>query len=248
MSAFYVPHLLKGRRFLITGATGGAGSRTSIEISRVGGICTLVARDPTKAEKVLRELMGPGHTVANHWLDGELQLLAGGPPYDGIFHAAGAEHIGALREAWKHEADVFHPSLRMGLTLLKNVGGNPSILKDGGSIVFMSSVAAVRGQTGMSLYCASKGAVEALVRAAAVELSTRRIRVNCIRAGGFASPMHSRMTQRMTMEAIDAYANRHLFGFGKAEDIAHAALFLLGDTSRWITGTELTVDGGFTAR
>lgn len=247
MSAYFVGHLLKGRRFLVTGATGGAGSRTAMEISRVGGMCSLVAPDPTKGEQVLRELHGSGHTMLNHFVDGELQLEASGP-FDGIFHAAGIEHVGALKDAWHSEAAVFHPSLRMALTLMKGVGGKPSLLKDGGSIVLMSSVAAVRGQTGMSLYCASKAAIEGLTRAAAVELASRRIRVNCIRAGGFDSPMHRRILQRATPQQIDTYADKHLFGFGKSEDIAHAALYLLSDAARWVTGTSMVVDGGFSAR
>lgn len=242
MSAYFNDHFLQGRRFLITGATGGAGSRTAIEISRAGGICSLVVRDMEKASKVLDELHGSGHAALGHYIDGVLQLE--GHPFDGVFHAAGAEYVGPLKDAWRHEPDVLHPSLRMALTLLKE----RSLVKDGGSIVFMSSVAAIRGQSGMSLYCASKGAIESLARAAAVELSPRRIRVNCIRAGAFDSPMHRRLCQNMTMEAIDTYAGRHLFGFGRAEDIAQAAMFLLGDTSRWITGSCMTVDGGFSAR
>lgn len=245
MSAFFVPHFLQGRRFLITGATGGVGSRTAIEISRVGGICTLVARDGDKAEKVLRELHGQGHSVHLGHLDVWEQESS-----DGIFHAAGIERIGALQSQDESTFDeVMRPTLIGALSMLSAAGSRKKpLVKDGGSIVFMSSVAATHGQTGMSLYCASKGAIEALTRAAAVELAPRRIRVNAIRAGAFASPMHTRITQGMTEAAIDAYAARHLFGFGKPEDIAHAALFLLGDTGRWITGTCMEVDGGYSCR
>jgi NAD(P)-dependent dehydrogenase (short-subunit alcohol dehydrogenase family) len=122
------------------------------------------------------------------------------------------------------------------------------LVKDSGSIVFMSSVAATHGQTGMSLYCASKGAIESLTRAAAVELAPRRIRVNAIRAGAFASPMHTRITQGMTEAAIDAYAAKHLFGFGRPEDVAHAVVFLLSDMAKWVTGSIFTIDGGYSAK
>jgi NAD(P)-dependent dehydrogenase (short-subunit alcohol dehydrogenase family) len=122
------------------------------------------------------------------------------------------------------------------------------LVKDGGSIVLMSSVAATHGQAGMSLYCASKGAVESLVRAAAVELAPKRIRVNAIRAGAFASPMHSRITQGMTEKAIDDYAQKHLFGFGRPEDVAYPVVFLLSDMARWVTGSIWNVDGGYSAK
>ena len=245
MSAYFVPHLLQGRRFLITGATGGAGSRTAIEISRVGGICTLMARDAAKAEKVLRELNGSGHSTI---VVGDMVTVAfDGGPYDGIFHAQGAELIAPL--SMPDIEGVFDPSVRAGIFILQHAAmRKSSIIKDGGSIVFMSSVAATHGQTGMSLYCASKGAIESLVRAAAVELAPRRIRVNALRAGAFQSPMHTRITQRSTPEAVDKYAERHLLGFGRPESIAHAALFLLADTSSWITGTSLVVDGGYSCK
>ena len=245
MSAFFVDHLLKGRRFLVTGSTGGAGSRTAIEISRCGGICTLVARSAEKAEKVLRDLHGSGHSVS----------IVGGPlhpegTFDGIFHASGVEHIGPLLgNTPEKREEVDDASIGTAISLLALTASRKlPLVKDGGSIVFMSSVAATHGQSGMSLYCASKGAIESLTRAAAVELAPRRIRVNAIRAGAFASPMHTRITQRSTPEAVDAYAQKHLLGFGRAEDIANAALFLLADTSKWITGTMLICDGGYSAK
>lgn len=250
MSAYFVPHFLQGRRFLITGATGGVGSRTAIEISRCGGICTLVARDAGKAEKVLRELHGSGHGVHLYEAGGAILNISQLHGFDGLFHASGAEHVNAMSLSTNDaRAKVFDPSVGVGIGLLAGAAlKKDSLIKDGGSIVFMSSVAATHGQTGMSLYCASKGAIESLVRAAAVELAPRRIRVNAIRSGAFQSPMHTRITQRSTPEAVDKYAERHLFGFGRAEDISHAALFLLGDTSRWVTGSIWNVDGGFDAK
>ncbi len=246
MSAYFVQHFLKGRRFLITGATGGAGSRTAIEISRVGGICTLVARDGNKAERVLRDLHGAGHSTL-FTTDSAVDVTSNAP-YDGWFDAAGMEAVKPLSGS-SDTGEVFHANVNNIFNLMASVGSRAKpLIKDGGSIVLMSSVAAVRGQTGMSMYCASKAAVEGLVRASAVELAPRRIRVNCIRAGAFASPMHTRICQRATVEAIDEYAKKHLFGFGRTEDIAQAALFLLGDTSRWITGTSLVCDGGYACK
>lgn len=248
MSAFYVAHLLQNRRFLVTGATGGAGSMTAIALSRVGGIVNVMGRDAQKVEKLRRELHGQGHTS---WvLNGAAPDFTDCGPYDGIFHAAGVEYIGTLQGQTTETVEkVMAPSVSMAISFLGAVASRKDpMLKDGGSIVLMSSVAAVRGANGMSLYCASKGAIESLTRAAAVELATRRIRVNCIRAGAFASPMHSRITQRSTPDAIDEYARRHLLGFGRAEDISNMALFLLSDLGKWCTGAAFSVDGGYDAK
>lgn len=247
VSAFFVGHLLKDRKFLIGGSTGGAGARTALEISRVGGICTLLARDGKKGEMLLRQLHGSGHSLLlgdKHGVADATQRA----PYDGWFDAAGAEAIRPLSQSFDGE-DVFWPNFESKLGLLAGCAlrQNP-ILKDGGSIVFMSSVAAVRGQAGMSLYCASKSAIEGLVRAAAVELAPRRIRVNAIRAGAFGSEMHARICSRLTADQIDDYAKRHPLGFGRTEDIANTAVFLLSDAARWVTGACWALDGGYTAR
>ena len=87
-----------------------------------------------------------------------------------------------------------------------------------------------------------------MARAAAMELAPRRIRVNSIRAGAFSSPMHERLTKNMSSPTLQEYESRHPLGFGTVEDIVESAIFLLSDKSKWITGTALTVDGGYSAR
>lgn len=239
MSGTFSDYALKDRRFLVTGGAGGAGSAIALAISRCGGKVTLSVRDVQKGEKVLTSLMGSGHG-----------LLSGVPSgFDGLVHCAGSEMLAPLHSNTHSRTVDAMTAYTQAVQFLEMVGSRKTpLVKDGGSIVLMSSVAAVRGQVGMSLYCASKAAVEGLARAAAVELAPRRIRVNCLRAGGFASPMHTRLCNHMSTEAIDEYAKRHLIGFGRAQNIADAAIFLLSDASSWVTGTELTVDGGLSAK
>lgn len=233
----YSSSLLQGRRYLVTGVTGGAGRATAILISQLGGSVTCIAPDPERTEKVRRELHGGGHDVTISGL------------YNGIFHASGKELImpaGMVSD--ESVAEIFDASIGGAIGLIKSVAARNSILKDGGSVVMMSSVAAVCGTSGMTIYAASKGAIEGLVRSAAIELATRRIRVNAIRAGGFQSPMHSRIAARATPDSLDDYAAKHPLGFGKSEDVANMAVYLLSDMGRWITGSMVVVDGGFSCR
>lgn len=111
-----------------------------------------------------------------------------------------------------------------------------------GQIVNLSSVAATKGGRGQSNYAASKGAVEALTRALAVELAPRRIRVNAIAPG----VIETSMSQQVRDLAGDEVKSRILLKrYGLPEEIARAVVFLAGDLASYVTGQVLYVDGGF---
>lgn len=109
-------------------------------------------------------------------------------------------------------------------------------------------MAGLVGQKGRSLYAASKAALVSVAQSLAVELADRRIRVNVVAP---AVVLGSRAEQQFAMlppEQNAALAAAHPLGFGQPEDVANAAAYLLADSGRWVTGTTLTLDGGFTAQ
>lgn len=121
----------------------------------------------------------------------------------------------------------------------------PYMEKEGGSIVNVSSIAALTGMAGPGAYTASKGGVSALTRAAAVDFGKHKIRVNAINPGYIMTPMSE---AHLSDQAAQEYFRniiplKHL---GTAEDIANVALFLASDESAYITGINLPVDGGTT--
>ncbi|MEG8058644.1 SDR family oxidoreductase [Sphingomonas sp. 22L2VL55-3] len=122
------------------------------------------------------------------------------------------------------------------------------VMSDGGSAVFMSSVSALRGRRGMVAYSSAKAATSGLVRALAIELAERGIRVNSIAAGAIETEMHHDFASSVSEEMVKNYRSLHPLGFGKSEDVAQAVLFLLSDAARWITGIDLSVDGGYAAK
>jgi NAD(P)-dependent dehydrogenase (short-subunit alcohol dehydrogenase family) len=101
-----------------------------------------------------------------------------------------------------------------------------------------------------SVYSASKAALSALARGAALELASRGIRVNAVQPGPITTPIFGKMN--LSAEARDAFAKRvaeqlPLGRFGSPEEVARAALFLASDDSAFVTGHELSVDGGMLA-
>jgi NAD(P)-dependent dehydrogenase (short-subunit alcohol dehydrogenase family) len=115
------------------------------------------------------------------------------------------------------------------------------------SIVFISSIYAHVGAAGQLGYCLSKGATNAAVRAMAIELAPRKIKVNTISPGFVRTEMtqsHSKLSDKQMANIID----KHPLGEGTPKEIARAVLFLLSPENQWITGTDLVVDGGYTAQ
>ena len=118
------------------------------------------------------------------------------------------------------------------------------LLNDGGSIILNASIARIKGFPGMSVYSATKGAVDVLTRSLARELGPKKIRVNAL-APGFTDTEGVRALPEDGPEFRNYAVSRTPLGrVGTVEDVASAALFLASDDSRWITGEEILVGGG----
>jgi NAD(P)-dependent dehydrogenase (short-subunit alcohol dehydrogenase family) len=242
---------LAGRQYLVTGASSGLGRETAVLLSRCGGRLILVARNAERLAETRSMLEGDDHVVHAATLDEAegtaevIQALAKEHgPIDGIFHSAGSTAVVPARLIKnKHIDEVFGAGV-FGAFGIARAAAKKGVMKDGGSIVLMSSGAAVRARPALTAYCAAKSAVDGLVRALAAELATRRIRVNSIGAGAVETAMHNDFLATTNEEAAKEYESLHLLGFGQPEDVANAALFLLSDASKWITATVMRVDGG----
>ena len=130
------------------------------------------------------------------------------------------------------------------------VQGLLALLKDGGAIVLTGSMVANKGMERLSLYNASKAAVRSFARSWANDLKARKIRVNCLSPGFTRTPImeNGLKLDAAQIEGLADYAREVVpLGFmAVPDDIADAAVFLASDEARYITGIELTVDGGFT--
>ncbi len=243
------------RTILITGASSGLGRAAAIALAARGARLLLWGRDQERLAET-RAMLAPGEHLTSALALEDADLIAdavkeagtsaGG--LDGIFHSAGRELVRPVRLTKATQvAELVGPGLLAPLGIAR-AAASKGVLADGASLVFMSSVAGQRGTAGMVAYSAVKSAMDGFVKSLACELAPRRIRVNAIAAGAVETEMHTRLEATLGSDGVDAYRAKHLLGFGMPDDITAAAAFLLGPDARWITGTTLIVDGGYSVR
>ncbi len=245
---------LSGRTILVAGASSGIGRETAVLVSQLGGRVILVARDAGRLEQTRGQLVGTGHEVRvfdltafdelASWLKG---VAAEVGPVHGLVHSAGVHLVRPLRflgDADLHQVMRTNVHAAVGLVRAFRQKG---VCASDGSVVLVSSVTGLVGQSGVAAYAASKGAIVALTKSLAVELAREGLRINCVAPGLVQTAMTNRIKQQLTEEQFTAIQSMHPLGVGTARDVAHAVTFLLADTGRWITGSTLVVDGGYTA-
>jgi NAD(P)-dependent dehydrogenase (short-subunit alcohol dehydrogenase family) len=247
---------LRGRRILVTGAASGIGRATALLVSRLSGCVVCVDMDGEGLGKTLADLDGIGHTqfacdLRDHagisqWMT---KLVEQWGPLHGIVHAAGLPCVVPLKILTSENYhDVFAVNTEAALALARTFQSRKVYAGENGSLVFISSVMALVGSPTAVGYSMSKAALIGMARSMALELAPRKIRVNCVAPGFVRTPMYEKVAKFWDPEQDARIAALHPLGWGEPEDVAHAVAFLLADTARWITGTVLTVDGGYTAQ
>jgi NAD(P)-dependent dehydrogenase (short-subunit alcohol dehydrogenase family) len=243
-----------GRTILITGASSGLGRAAAVALSGCGARLILSGRDEVRLEETRSALTGTGHEWAAAELtdsDHVAEFIAGlakqHGPFHGIFHSAGAYFSLPMKVTKQRHIDNAYDASVKGAYGVAKAASQRKVLSDGGSVVFMSSVAGERGHSGLAAYGGAKAAVLGIVRALAHEVSPRRVRVNAITASTIETEMHLRTIENANMDYVAAGEARHPLGFGRPEDVSNAVIFLLSDASLWITGTSVVVDGGYLA-
>ncbi len=237
---------------LVTGASSGIGREIAIHLSQSRRLI-LHGRDLKRLDET-RSLCA-NHAQHEVWaidlgkpseIEGALSgfLLNQELAVDCFVHSAGVLKIMPMRNMGLNEAEeimavnFFSAAEIVRLLLRRSV--NHRQLR---SIVFISSTASKFGARGFNYYCASKGALDSLMRALAVELAPK-IRVNSVLPGGVKTPMTESMFD--DPELASRLEADYPLGLGELSDIAAAVEFLLSDEAGWITGEQLVIDGGRT--
>ena len=242
------PFTLEGKTILVTGASSGIGQATAIACSKMGAKVILTARNEERLKDTFGDLEGDGHQIitADLTKDDELKnLLSALPKMNGVVLCAGVgftlPFAFCSREKIDHVFNVnfFAPIELLRLIVKKKLLLNPS------SVVFVSSVGGNQVfSVGNSVYGASKGAINTMMKQCALELAPKQIRVNCINPGMVDTKLiHEGMsiTEDQLKEDEKSYPLKR---YGQPEEIANGIVYLLSDASSWMTGHALVIDGG----
>ena len=241
---------------VVTGAAQGIGAATAVALARFGAdvaICDRNAAGLKEIEAVVRDTgrrafaleldVRDAAAVAGFLADARSKL---GPLGVLVNNAGGGFWSPFLDVRPKGQAALVEENFGSVTHVVRH--GVPLMI-DGGSIINVTSVEAFRAAPGFAVYAAMKAAVEQLTRSLALELSERRIRVNCVAPDAIPTPGDAELASRVSGGggAADGYARygaRVPLGLGTADDCAGAIVFLASALSRFITGTTLHVDGG----
>jgi len=244
----YNPYSLEGKTILITGASSGIGRATAIECANLGARLVLTGRNEKRLTETLQSLVGEGHIVivADLLVQNDLERLVNQmPKVDGIVNNAGVASYKLLSFYKQSDMDAIFGTNTFAPMLLMRQIIKGKKLERGGSVVITSSVSSRQSDVGNGIYGASKAAISAYMRYAAMELSSKSIRVNAVLPGMVDTPLiHN---GDLTQEDMERDKQKYpLKRYGRPEEIAWAIIYLLSDASAWVTGSELVIDGGLT--
>ncbi len=238
--------------YIVTGASSGIGQATAIRLSEEGARVILVARNDERLKVTLDQLKGEGHCYRQCDITNEANLksLFKELPddinmIDGAVHCAGIHWLKPLKVTREIDIDeMLRSHLFSSILFTKSLVFSRKLNKQTSSIVWLSSVAAIKGEPGAVAYSAAKGGMISAARTLAAELASRNIRINVVSPGVIETPLSEAFMGKMPDEQRDAIINAHPLGIGKPENVSSVASFLLSDDASWITGTNIIVDGG----
>ena len=248
---------LKDKVAFITGATSGIGAVLAQRFAAEGARVVLAARREDKGRAVVDAIRGEGGQAAFHRMDTSIEedvrasiefaVATFGALHVLVNNAGPVDLIqgGADRRAHELATAAFDQIVKVGLYgpfWCCKYALPHMIAAGGGSIVNISSIAAVTGMPMLPAYSAAKGGLSAMTRQLAFDYGAFNIRVNAIVTGLIVH--EGSKSQVDTPEKYKAYRVRHLTRLGVPDDIANAAIYLASDESEFVTGSHINVEGG----
>jgi len=237
---------LNKHRILITGASSGIGRACAIEASVLGAHCILVARNRKELENTAKQCISPAEIYTADLTNGDeiKTLVSKLPNINGVVNCAGVispRPVNFLKR--KNLDEVFNINYFAPVLLTAELL-QAKKMETGASFVFISSISSQHPYFGATSYAGSKAALEAFSKTLALEVAPKKMRSNVLMPGMVKTQMMEDTKQAFGDDNFKNYENSYPLGFGEVTDVANAVCFLLSNEARWITGSELKMDGG----
>ena len=251
---------LKDKVALITGGSLGLGKATAILFAEEGAKVVITGRTEKTLKEAVDEAKKKGldldYLVSDVSKEEDCKaavdyVIEKYGKIDILFNNAGVLYVGTTHQT---DTEIWDKTFAINVrgTFLMSKYAIPHMLEKGyGCIVNNSSVLGLKAVPGVAAYNATKGAVTQLTRSTALEYADKGIRVNAICPGTIDTPMVDSLLDQMPdrADATELFKSFHPMGrFGTPEEIAHSVLFLCEDNVGFMTGTMLSVDGGWIAK
>jgi NAD(P)-dependent dehydrogenase (short-subunit alcohol dehydrogenase family) len=247
----YNPYSLINKTILVTGASSGIGRGIAIECSKLGANVVVTGRNRQRLDETFNNLEGEGHISIVSDLstqDGIDTIVSSCPLLNGCVNCAGIPKLSTIKHIDRRNLEEIINVNQVAPILLTSLLLKKRILVKGSSIVFIASIGGVFiASNGDGPYAATKGAISGFVKAAAIELSKQKTRVNAICPGLVPTRILELSNKLFSEEDLkkQKYDLYPLGRVGTPEDIAFGAIYLLSDASSWVTGINLVIDGGY---
>ena len=245
------PFSIEGKTILITGAASGIGKATALQCSEMGGNMVLLDLNEEGLYQTKEELQGGDNKVIAINLtdfDSMKEMVSKLPKLDGVVSNAGIFYSMMAKLSERKDMEkIFEINTFSHINLMQQLMEQKKLNK-GASIVFTSSMSGVYcGAVGGSLYGATKAALAGYAKALAIELAPRGIRVNTIHPGMINTPLiHS---AALSQDILDEDKKNYPLGrYGEPEEVAYSIIYLLSEATKWMTGTQLLIDGGYSVK
>jgi len=242
---------LEDKKILVTGASAGIGRSIASNCAKQGGQVSITARDKDRLHETLNGMQhNDHHSLHIADLSNEediISLTKELPELDGLVLNAGIVKTIPVKFIKKDALEnIFKVNIYGSILLVKHLLKLKKI-KNNCSICFVSSVASKKMTLGNSLYSATKGAINSFTKSLALELASKQIRVNAILPGMVETNILK--DSAISQDNLDTHLKNYPIGrFGKPEDIAYLAIYMLSDAAAFMTGSLVTIDGGYSIK
>ena len=239
---------------ILTGATSGIGFETLKQLVKNKHTVFAIGRDFSKIDSFVQDNKKQikkyifdfvnVQDIEKLFIDFELN----NEKFDGLIHCAGIEETAPLSLYTPDKIkQIYSVNVFAGIELLRHFT-KKKYSNDGASIVFLSSVMGLLGQPGKIGYCSTKAAVLGMVKASSLEFAKRKIRVNAVLPGVVNTPMTQNLFIQIGEENSKQISDMHPLGLGEVTDVVPMIIFLTSENSKWITGQNFVIDGGYSVK